>query len=623
MKKLYFIGLMGLGLAVSAQTHKLPSTAAAKPMPAAKITADHEAPSPVKSSNTNNRTTGQIAYGKTAQWVKVGSTRFDRQTNSSVYKRIKAYADGKVSVIWTTSPDGSDNNFLGRGSGYNHFNGTTWGAISLPRIEIERAGYPSFDYNGTTEIIMSHRVDTNGKSGGLLYNTNGSIGSTTWSSENVLTETDPNSPTVLWPRTAIAGNYMHVVAAYTSPSTSQPDTMIKEGVRNPMVYSRYNMATSTWDITNITLPDYDSTRWFSGSADGYAIDANGTNVAIIAGGSTDDITLWKSTDNGTSWTSTIIDSFPYPAFNDQVAFPTDTPVVTDGSLSIALDATGKAHCFWGRLRVLNATAGDNTFSVFLGTNSIDYWYEGRPDSIVSIAGAIDENKNGTLDINAPNSRSRYGNAAFATMPYAIRNNDDIYMIYSAPTEDDLDAQGANFRDIYVTFSKDNGATWSDAQNLTATMGFNKEQMFGTASIVNGIMHLTFMESDAVGFFSATDNANKTGPFDIMYYSIPLSQIDDQKVGLEKLQNNNLFSIEQNYPNPFSGSTTIPVMLNSKADVSVSVMNMVGQVVYKNTFTNTPSGLNKFEINTTDFGSGIYFYSVEAGGYKATGKMIAR
>lgn len=617
MKKLYLAGLLGLSIAASAQqATKVPSVKADKALPAISKKTDYEMASPVRvKDNTNSRT--QSGYGKYATWTTVGSTFFDRQTNSSIYRRILAYPDGKVSVNWTTSSDNNINNFLGRGSGYNHFDGTAWGAITKNRIEPFRAGYPNMDYNGTTEIIMSHRVDTNGKSGGLIYNTNGAVGSTTWTSSVVLPPAT-NQPSVLWPRTAISGDYMHVVANYTSPAAGQTDTVKKAGVTSPTVYSRYNFSNSTWEVSNITLPGFDSTRWLNGATDGYAIDAKGSNVAIVIGDNTGDITLWKSTDNGSTWTTTIIDSFPYPAFNNTPF--TDTITVTDGSLAVRLDNTGKAHCFWGRLRVVWNTSTNN-LGVFLGTNSIDYWYEGRPDSIVSIAGAVDGNNNGSLDPGTIDGHSRYGNAGVATMPYSVIGPDGtIYVIYSALTEDDLDAQGSCFRDVYVTFSKDQGATWSSIQNFTAGMGLSKEQVFGSAAIANGKLHLTFMESDLVGFYSSADNPNKTGPFDIIYYSIPLADIEAGKVGLNE-NRNDLFTTGTNYPNPFSNSTIIPVNLTEKADVKVTVMNILGDVVYSHTYTNTLVGANALEVSG-DFKSGFYFYNVEAGGFKTSGKMLA-
>jgi hypothetical protein len=620
MKNLYLAGVLSLGIAANAQQAvKTPTVKNDKALPAVNLrNVDYEMPSPVRVKE-GTPASRQSGYGKMANWAVVGSTFFDRQTNSSVYRRILAHTDGKVSVNWTTSIDNNVNNFLGRGSGYNHFDGTTWGPVTKNRIEPFRAGYPNMDYNGATEIIMSHRVDTNGRSGGLILNTNGGIGSTTWNS-NVVLPPATNQPSVLWPRTVVSGNYMHVLANYTSPSAGQTDTVFKNGVKSPTVYSRYNFSNSTWEVSNIALPGYDSTRWYDGGADGYAIDANGSTVAVMMGGSTNDVTMWKSTDNGNTWTHTIIDSFPVPAFNDQVVI-LDTPTVCDGSMSIKVDATGKAHCFWGRLRVLNSTAGDNTFSVFLGTNSIDYWYEGRPDSVVSIAGAVDGNGNGTLEPGTIDSRSRYGNAGVATMPYSVVGPDGtIYVIYSAPTESDLDPQGACFRDVYIVFSKDNGATWSTIQNLTSVMGFNKEQMFGSAAIANGKLHVTFMESEAVGFYSSTDNSNKTGPFDIIYYNIPLADIEAGKVGLNEVQNT-LFTAGSNYPNPFNKSTIIPVNLTQKADVKVTVMNILGDVVYSQTYNNTTVGNNELEVSG-NFNSGFYFYNVEAGGFKTSGKMLA-
>jgi hypothetical protein len=618
MKNLYLLGLMGLGLAVNAQTSKYPSVKTDKALPSVNMNnVDYDIPSPVINTNKPASTPG---FNKSAGWITVGQTNFDRQTNASVYRRIKAFPGGKVSINWTTSSDGPQNNFLGRGSGYNHFDGTAWGPITTLRIESTRTGYPNYDFNGTTEIIMSHKVDTAGKSGGLSYNTNGAIGSTTWTETAVLTPA-ANQPSVLWPRTVISGNYMHVLANYTSPSAGQ-DTVWVAGVKSPTVYSRYNFATSTWEATNIALPGYDSTRWYDGSADGYAIDAQGSNVAVLMGGTTSDMTLWKSTDDGNNWTTTIIDSFQVAAFNDQ-ALILDTPITCDGSVALRLDANGMAHCFWGRMRMLNSDIG-GSWSVFLGTNSIDYWFEGRPDSIVSIAGALDENNSGALEIGGIDSRTRYGNAGVATMPYCVRNSaGDLFMIYSALTEDDTDPQGANFRDVYVTVSTDNGATWSEAKNLTSVMGFNKEQMFGSADIDDTNLHLTFMESDFVGFYSSADNNSKTGPFDIRYYKIPVADIksDSAVVGVGLNTVNNLFTVASNYPNPFHHATIIPVNLTQKTAVNITVMNLLGEVVYTNTFDNTVAGTNQFEINA-DFKSGFYIYTVEAGGFKASGKMLA-
>jgi hypothetical protein len=627
MKKIYLLGLLAASFAASAQA---PKTTGQELMSKAtsNIHADYTAVSPVINKQTSKKigTTGK-GFGKNSTWVVVGQTEFDRPTNASTYRRIIAYPDGKKSVIWTTSSDGSGTGYLGRGTGYNHFNGTSWGTVSKNRIENRRTGYPNFDYDPTSgnEIVLSHKVDSSGYSGGMLFNTNGSIGSNSWNGVSVL-DTVQSLPGVLWPRTAVSGDYMIVIASYTDSSSRQPGRVKLNGVRAPQVYSRLNLRTNVWDVVNQTLPGYDSSRYYAGGGDNYAIDAKGNNVAILMGGLSDDIALWKSSDNGANWTKTIIDSFPVPAY-DYRKLVLDTPYSTDGSLAVTLDATGNAHCFWalGRMLDNDTSAGNTGFSYFPGQNTIAYWYEGRPDSIV-VAGYSPEDPTDADEVltigQVIDDRTRYGNLSkLATAPTAVSSGDTIYVVYQGLTDNDLDQQGQAFYDLYVVASTDKGATWSEPLNLTATIGLSEEQVFASvAANCSSALHLTFMNTLIQGFYDATNNASKIGPFDIVYYQIPVEDIFDRAVVGVK-ENNELFSLEQNYPNPFDATTTIPVKLNRAADVKISVVNMIGQTVYSNTFANSPAGVNNFDINMASAKAGVYFYTVEAGEYKVTRKFI--
>jgi RNA polymerase sigma factor (sigma-70 family) len=90
---------------------------------------------------------------------------------------------------------------------------------------------------------------------------------------------------------------------------------------------------------------------------------------------------------------------------------------------------------------------------------------------------------------------------------------------------------------------------------------------------------------------------------------------------------------QNYPNPFNPETWIPYQLTEDVDVTVSIRNLSGQVVRKLNLGHKPAGsyIDKTEAaywdGTNEVGeevaSDVYFYTIQAGDYTATRKMIAR
>jgi len=564
--------------------------------------------------------------------VLVGTTLNDHQSNAAVYRRIKTFSGNEISVVWMTSSDGPLTSYGGRGTGYNHFAAGAWGAVGSSRIEPYRAGYPCLDFSSVMnkEVVFSHKIDTSGKSGGLLFTNNLGIGGSIWTSQVVLdTPSITTHPSALWPRIAISGNYIHVIASYTPPTGSGPqtDTVIMNGVRSPTVYSRYNISTSTWEVKNSTLPGYNSTRWYDGNADSYSIDANGTNVAILMGGLSNDISFWKSTDNGHTWTNKIIDSFPVPAYKyDNTDF--DTTYVSDGAMNVMMDGTGKAHCFWGRGRVLhNSGTQANSISYFPSQNAVDYWYEGRPDSIKGQIGySPDVNGDGLYDPGTIDAGSRYGNLSAVTMPYAtVDGSGNIFLIYSGLTEGDQNGQKECYRDVYCVYSTNNGVTWSTPRDLTAQFGLQSEEMFAsTPQILGSKLQMTYMQSDQVGFYSSsntTGNPNKTGTFNIMYAEIPLADIIQNSVGINTVTANDLFTINQNFPNPFRGSTTIPVNLKTNSDVNISVMNVVGQTVFVQKFEKAQPGINNFSMDLSNLKAGVYFYTVEVQGYKSSSRMV--
>ena len=88
---------------------------------------------------------------------------------------------------------------------------------------------------------------------------------------------------------------------------------------------------------------------------------------------------------------------------------------------------------------------------------------------------------------------------------------------------------------------------------------------------------------------------------------------------------------QNYPNPFNPETWIPYQLAKDSTVTVRIYRSTGQLVRTMDLGHKQAGpyitkdMAAHWDGTTDTGelaaSGIYYYSVKAGEYTATRKMI--
>ena len=82
-----------------------------------------------------------------------------------------------------------------------------------------------------------------------------------------------------------------------------------------------------------------------------------------------------------------------------------------------------------------------------------------------------------------------------------------------------------------------------------------------------------------------------------------------------------YSLEQNYPNPFNPSTVIKFAIPEKEFVKLSVYDILGKEVDVLVSSKIEAGTYEYEFNTSNLPSGVYFYALSAGYFKATKKMI--
>ncbi len=82
-----------------------------------------------------------------------------------------------------------------------------------------------------------------------------------------------------------------------------------------------------------------------------------------------------------------------------------------------------------------------------------------------------------------------------------------------------------------------------------------------------------------------------------------------------------FTLYQNYPNPFNPVTTIKFSVKKAGPVKLEVFTISGQKVATLIHNNLPAGTYTVTFDGSNLASGIYFYQLTAGNYRATKKMI--
>jgi len=88
----------------------------------------------------------------------------------------------------------------------------------------------------------------------------------------------------------------------------------------------------------------------------------------------------------------------------------------------------------------------------------------------------------------------------------------------------------------------------------------------------------------------------------------------QESGLEN-------SLGQNWPNPFSTETQISYQLGKEGPVTIEIKDITGKVVQLIEEGTKPAGMHSVTIRKTNLDAGIYFYTLKAGEFSITKRMV--
>ena len=135
--------------------------------------------------------------------------------------------------------------------------------------------------------------------------------------------------------------------------------------------------------------------------------------------------------------------------------------------------------------------------------------------------------------------------------------------------------------------------------------------YGPATPDNTIITITITDTSTggtfgtIGSYGYIDDLGFTGPAAV-----------EQINGLSQD-----FYLSQNYPNPFNPSTKIHFSIPERSDITLKVFDVLGKEVA--TLLNEEKNAGNYQVDFSGYGlpSGIYFYTLNAGNFTETKKLV--
>jgi hypothetical protein len=124
-----------------------------------------------------------------------------------------------------------------------------------------------------------------------------------------------------------------------------------------------------------------------------------------------------------------------------------------------------------------------------------------------------------------------------------------------------------------------------------------------------------IEGDVLGFTADGSAFNLSGPEAIMVRMGLL----DPSASVEEIVEGNL-TVSQNFPNPFSGNTTVNYTLASNDEVMVEITDVTGKVIEVMNEGVRTAGSHVLTINSNKLSAGTYYYTLSTSNGKVTKSM---
>jgi len=553
------------------------------------------------------------------------STKYDLQTNNSSANYFYKYPDGTMAGVSIMSHTDA---FTDRGTGYNYYNGTAWETAPSAPIETVKSGWGNYAPCGANgEIIISHRSGTTP----LYVYKRATKGTGAWVNSEIPNPTGASG--MLWPRMVSGGadhNTIHVIAM-TAPTAN--GGVVYEDLDGALLYTRSLDGGANWEDWQL-LDGMTSNEYLGFSGDSYALtEPHGDTIAFTYGDSWMDQAIMKSTDNGVTWTKTVIWPCPYNKWNGGAV--TDSFFCVDGSMSAALDNSGKVHVTMGLQRANGHEDASKYWFPF--TDGLLYWNEDMP-TWPEVLDTAELNAGGNIigwvqDTNvwyAQATELAYYFVSMSSFPtMSIDDYNNIFVVWSGVTTL-RDNDNYMLRHLFARAWAVNENAWmANIMDITGDFLYQWSECVYPVQVPdsydNNIYTLFQSDIDAGVYLKGIQDAQGQTEItnnDIIVLTTSKTAIIDPGVGIQE-PGTISFKVSQNTPNPFHGNSIVNVNLEKAANLSLTIYSVVGQKVLEINKGSVNSGTHQFMLDGSQLQTGVYFYTVKVNNESVTKKMIVK
>jgi len=391
-----------------------------------------------------------------------------------------------------------------------------------------------------------------------------------------------NNPFRSWyPSLAVSNQFVHIVWEDSRDGNQE------------IYYKRSTDSGITWgpDIRVTNSPVYSFTP---------SIAVSGQDVHIVWHNNrvgNNEIYYKRSTDGGVSWDAeTRLTNNSSGSMNASISVLAQMVQVVwednrDGNYEIYNKRSTDRGTNWSSdSRLTNNASGSFEPSIGMSVQTIQVVWKDHRDGNTAIYTKYSVDGG----ISWSNDMRLTDNSAISENPTIAVSGQFVHVVW-------MDRRFGNTEIFYIR-STDKGINWGSEERLTNNSGYSD---FPSIAISEQVVHVVWSDY-------------RHGNYEIYYIQNPLGN----SIGIESISSEipKRFTLHHNYPNPFNPNTKIKFALPKSSDIEFSVHDILGRKVYS-AYYNKPAGVYEIDFDGSGFASGIYFYSVKAGDYSETRKMI--